>query len=235
MNGMEKRWRRGWMKLSHHRRLGRLASRMAGLGMPPLYGRLPLVRWHPKGYYAPSARLWHDDFSAGAGCYIGDNALVYDDGDGGPVRLADRVHVHENTSIQTGDGGSVTIGEGTHVQPRCQFSAYVGNIVIGAECEIAPNCGFYPYNHSMDPGSPIQAQPVYSRNGIRVEDEAWLGYGVVLLDGVRVGRGAVVAAGAVVTSDIPDLAIAAGVPARVVSSREKHASGASEVATAAAK
>lgn len=211
------------MRFAHNRRGGRFASRMAGLGMGPLYGKLPLIRFHPNGYHSPDLRLAHSEFSAGKRCYIGDNVLIYQDADGGSVQLEDNVHIHENTTIQTGDGGSVIIGKGTHVQPRCQFSAYKGNIVIGSEIEIAPNCGFYPYNHSMDPGSPIQAQPTYSRNGIRIDDEAWLGYGVVVLDGVHIGRGAVVAAGAVVASDIPELAIAAGVPARVVSDRRKHA------------
>jgi acetyltransferase-like isoleucine patch superfamily enzyme len=52
-----------------------------------------------------------------------------------------------------------------------------------------------------------------------VEDDAWLGYGVIVLDGVRIGKGAVVGAGAVVTHDIPEGAIAVGVPARVVKMR----------------
>ena len=232
MNALEKRWRRSWMRLAHHPRLGRSAARLAGWGMPPLYGRLPLVRFHPRGFYAPSLRLAHSRFSAGKRCFIGDNVLIYEDANGGSVTLEDRVHLHENTSIQTGDGGSVRIGEGTHIQPRCQLSAYVGDIDIGREIEIAPNCGFYPYNHSMDPSSSIQSQPTYSRNGIVIEDEAWLGYGVVVLDGVRIGRGAVVAAGAVVTGDVPEMAIAAGVPAKVVSNRAKHAAQTAEVLAA---
>ena len=50
-------------------------------------------------------------------------------------------------------------------------------------------------------------------------DDAWLGYGVIVLDGVRIGKGAVVGAGSVVTEDIPDGGIAVGVPARVVKMR----------------
>ena len=223
MNKNELRWRRNWMKLAHHSLLGKPASWLAALGLPPHYGRLPLARLHKKGYVSSKARIAHSDFVTGERCFIGDGVLVYEDHRGGPVRLADGVHIHENNSIQTGDGGSLTIGKGTHVQPRCQFSAYKGNIVIGEEVEIAPGVGFYPYNHSMDPSMPIQAQPTFSRNGIHVEDEAWLGYGAILLDGVRVGRGAVVAAGAVVTQDIPEMTIAAGVPARVVSTRAKYA------------
>ncbi len=52
-----------------------------------------------------------------------------------------------------------------------------------------------------------------------VEGDAWIGYGTIVLSGVRVGRGAVLAAGSVVTNDVPRYAIVAGVPARVVGAR----------------
>jgi acetyltransferase-like isoleucine patch superfamily enzyme len=58
-----------------------------------------------------------------------------------------------------------------------------------------------------------------TKGGIVVGDDVWLGFGVVVLDGVRIGKGAVVGAGSVVTRDIPDNAIAVGVPARVVKMR----------------
>ena len=219
---LERRLRRQCMRFAHHPTLGRLASRMAGIGMPALYGKLPLAGLHPKGFFSGSMRLHHTDFVSGKECYVGDGVLIYQEKAGGSITLGDRVHIHENNSLQTGDGGSIEIGSGTHVQPRCQFSGYVGKISIGEDVEIAPNCGFYPYNHSMDPALSIRDQPTYSRTGIEIMDEAWLGYGVVVLDGVRIGKGAVVAAGAVVTKDIPDNAIAAGVPAKVVSTRSEH-------------
>ena len=90
---------------------------------------------------------------------------------------------------------------------------------IGEGCEIAPQCAFYPYDHGMRADQPIQAQPLSSNGGIVIDDGAWLGFGVIVLDGVRIGKGAVVAAGAVVKSDVPDFAIAAGVPAKVVGQR----------------
>jgi acetyltransferase-like isoleucine patch superfamily enzyme len=52
-----------------------------------------------------------------------------------------------------------------------------------------------------------------------VDDDAWLGVGVIVLSGVRIGKGAVVGAGAVVTHDVPDGAVVAGVPARIVKMR----------------
>ena len=52
-----------------------------------------------------------------------------------------------------------------------------------------------------------------------IDDDAWLGYGVIVLDGVKIGKGAVIGAGSVVTRDVPDETIAVGVPARVVKRR----------------
>jgi acetyltransferase-like isoleucine patch superfamily enzyme len=85
--------------------------------------------------------------------------------------------------------------------------------------DIAPCCAFYPYNHGIVPGIPIRKQPLQSKGGIVVDDGAWLGFGVIVLDGVRIGKGAVVGAGSVVTRDVPDGAIACGVPARVLMMR----------------
>jgi acetyltransferase-like isoleucine patch superfamily enzyme len=217
---LEQRWRRGWMRLAQHDALRPLAARLAGYGMPPAYGRVPLSRLHAGGYISPSAEIAHPGFATGKHCFVSDRVLILQDGpEGGEVVLGNRVHLHRDTVIQCGDAGSVRIDDGTHVQPRCQFSAYRGAILIGKRVEIAPNCAFYPYNHGMAAGTPIQQQPTYSRGGIVIGDDAWLGFGVIVLDGVRIGAGAVVGAGSVVTMDVPDNAIAVGVPARVVGSR----------------
>jgi acetyltransferase-like isoleucine patch superfamily enzyme len=52
-----------------------------------------------------------------------------------------------------------------------------------------------------------------------IEDDVWIGRGSTIVSGVRIGRGAVIGAGSVVTQDVPALSIAAGVPARVIGSR----------------
>jgi acetyltransferase-like isoleucine patch superfamily enzyme len=62
-------------------------------------------------------------------------------------------------------------------------------------------------------------QPFKTQGGIVIDDDAWIGFGAVVLDGVRIGIGAVVGAGSVVSSNIPDEVIAVGVPARVVKMR----------------
>jgi acetyltransferase-like isoleucine patch superfamily enzyme len=65
----------------------------------------------------------------------------------------------------------------------------------------------------------IGQQPLTTKGDIRVGDNAWIGFGVIILSGVRIGKNAVVGAGSTVTHDIPDNAIAVGNPARVIKMR----------------
>ena len=77
----------------------------------------------------------------------------------------------------------------------------------------------YPYDHGIEPDRPIRQQPLQTKGGITIGNEAWLGVGVIVLGCVRIGDGAVIGAGSVVTQDVPDGSIALGTPARVVKTR----------------
>jgi acetyltransferase-like isoleucine patch superfamily enzyme len=197
--------------------VGRLVMSIASWWYPPYRGRLSLAGMHRRGYIAPSATLHHTALRLGEHIFIDDRVLIYQaDQDSGPVDIGTRVRLSREVIIETGAGGGLTIGEGTYVQPRCQFSAYKGSIRIGCGVSIAPCCAFYPYNHGIAPDLPIRRQPLRSRGDIIIEDEVWLGYGVIVLDSVRIGHGAVVGAGSVVIHGIPPGAIAQGMPARVI-------------------
>lgn len=212
-------WSKFWMRFAGLGYFGRIATRLATWFAPPYKGRRHLARYNSKGYVAPNATIHHANLQLGANVFIGDRVVIFQDKNGGSVELAERVHLHNDTCIQTGHGGSLKIGTDTHIQPHCQFSAYKAPIQIGCGVQIAPNCAFYPYDHGIAPGEPIKKQPLQTKGGIIIDDDAWLGFGVIVLDGVRIGKGAVVGAGAVVTHDVPDGAIAAGVPARVINMR----------------
>ena len=199
--------------------LGKIATWLATLGTPPYYGRIRLAKDNPKGYISHKATIHHPFLNLGRNIFIEENVLIFRDNDGGPVELGDSVHLHRGTIIQTGQDGNVKIGSHTHLQPRCQLSAYKAPILIGRRVEVAPYCAFYSYNHGFKPGEPIHTQPLQSKGGITIEDDAWLGVGVTILDGVRIGKGAVVGAGSVVTKDLPENSISFGVPARVVKMR----------------
>ena len=207
------------MKFTGTSPLGRIATRFASLSTPPYYGRLHLARLNPKGYISPRARIHHPTLSLGSNIYIDDGTLIFQDKDGGAVELGDAVHLHRDTIIQTGAGGNVSIGSRTTIQPRCQFSAYKAPIRIGQDVQIAPNCSFYPYSHGVAPDELIINQPLNTKGGIYVDDDVWFGVGVIVLDGVKIGRGAVIGAGSVVSRNVPAGGIAVGTPARVVKMR----------------
>lgn len=195
---------------------GRLAMRIAGWFVPPYRSRTGLARMSRNGYIAPSATIYHTALRLGPNVFIGDNVIIYQAGEHtGPVELSAGVRLHRDTIVETGEGGSLTVGVATNIQPRCQLSAYKGHIQIGRDVSIAPYCAFYPYDHGMAPDISIKRQPLQSKGGIIIDDDAWLGVGVIVLDGVRIGKGAVIGAGSVVVHDVPDGAVARGVPARV--------------------
>jgi len=215
----QKMWAKFWMQFSGLSPIGRFATRLATWMAPPYKGRGYLARLHPAGFIAPSATIHHDDLNLGENVFIGDRVVIYQAKKGGPVIIGKGSKIHLGTIIETGTKGSLNIGADSHIQPRCLFSAYVGSIIIGNGVQIAPYCAFYPYNHEFAPNKPIKGQPLKSKGDIIVDDDAWLGVGVTVMDNVRIGKGAVVGAGSVVTQDIPDEAIAVGMPARILRKR----------------
>jgi len=209
------------MRYSRLKYIGRGATRVALWFTPPFKGRYYLAQLNRRGYISPSATLHHSDLRIGENVFIGDNVTIYQSLKGGSVEIGDRVHLVGDITIETGQGGSLKIGNDTSIQPRCQFSAYLEEIKIGCRVQIAPNCGFYPYDHGCESGKPVREQPLQSKGSIIIENDALLSYGVIVLSGVRIGKGAVIGAGSVVTKPIPGEAIAAGVPARVIKMRSK--------------
>lgn len=213
---LKQAWTHFWVRRAGLSAFGRFSASLALWYAPPSYERVSLAGLNTRGFISGRATIHHNGLICGQNILIDDGVLIFRDRAGGPVTLGKGVHLWRDSMVQTGQGGAVTIGDYTHIQPRCQFSAYIANIQIGAGVEIAPYCAFYPYDHGTEPGIPIAAQPLQSKGPIIVGDGAWLGVGVIVLSGVRIGQGAVIGAGSVVTRDIPDGAVASGDPARVV-------------------
>jgi len=91
-----------------------------------------------------------------------------------------------------------------------------GGVTIGDRVYTSPMTQLIAVNHVFDdPQRPFIEQGITAK-GIVVEDDVWLGSNVVVTDGVHIGKGAVVAASAVVTRDVPAHTVVAGVPARVI-------------------
>jgi acetyltransferase-like isoleucine patch superfamily enzyme len=109
------------------------------------------------------------------------------------------------------------IGAGTRVNRGCALDTR-GGLRIGDQVSLSPEVIVLTADHDLAaPGFPLRHRPVV------IEDHVWIGMRALVLPGVRIGRGAVVAAGAVVTRDVEPLSIVAGVPARVVGHRDARA------------
>lgn len=89
-----------------------------------------------------------------------------------------------------------------------------GNLAIGDRVSIAPRVTIVTSSHPND--SRIRSVAPVASGPVRLGDDAWLGAGVVVLPGVTIGRGAVVAALSVVAEDVPELTVVGGQPARVI-------------------
>lgn len=116
------------------------------------------------------------------------------------------------------DHGYLEVGENSFIGCNAVIGAG-GGVSIGSNVLIGQCVNIHAERHRFDdPARSIVEQGV-SYEGIVIEDDVWIGSKAVILDGVTIGRGAVIGAGAVVTKSIPSLAIAVGVPARVVGYR----------------
>lgn len=146
-----------------------------------------------------------DDFCVLDGRGAGDEGLV----------IEDEVILNRGTIVQS-KFGPVRIGTGTNIGANSHVCA-MGGVDIGAGVLITGGCilsGGQYHTEKLD--VPIMQQGAYTTGPISIGDGSWLGMRVLVLDGVRVGRGCAIGAGAVVNQDLPDHAVAAGVPARVV-------------------
>ena len=113
--------------------------------------------------------------------------------------------------------GDVTIGDYTRIGIHCTV---IGPVCIGNHVNLAQGITVTALNHNFtDANSMIDEQGI-STKPVIIDDDVWIGANAVILPGVTIGRHVVVAAGAVVTKDVPPYSLVAGVPARVIKQLE---------------
>jgi virginiamycin A acetyltransferase len=130
----------------------------------------------------------------GAGSHVDDFVKIKHVGGSGDIRIGNNVYLNSGTVLYSGNG--IQIGD---------------NVLIG------PNCNIVPTNHEFAQRDMLIRHQGFqpSRGGVIIEDNVWIGAAVTLLDGAIIRTGAIVAAGSVVTGEIPAFSIASGVPAKV--------------------
>lgn len=115
------------------------------------------------------------------------------------------IHYPENVELDS----DVHMGRGVFISGQ-------GGVSVGKWVLIGPHTVIHSANHVYDnPSIPIQKQG-HEPRAITIEDDVWIGANVTVLPGIRIGRGSVVAAGSVVTSDVDPYLVVGGVPARLI-------------------
>lgn len=126
----------------------------------------------------------------------------------GKITVGDRVLLHRYVKLSA-YGGEITIGDGTYIGDRTEIHAGE-RVKIGNHVNISWDCNILDRDYHGFESETERIEPV------TICDNVWIGCGCFILKGVTVGEGAVVAAGSVVTRDVPAKCLVAGNPARVI-------------------
>ena len=152
------------------------------------------------------------DISSGAAIRIDDDCVInsvnrrYHVSMFGPVKLFAEL-----------PGAMISIGAHTRIHGSC-LHAYSTSISVGRRCLIAANCQIFD-GSGHDVGFDDVSNRINTKGSskpIVIEDDVWIGANSIILPGVRIGKGSVIGAGSVVTTEIPSMVLAAGNPARVI-------------------
>lgn len=123
-------------------------------------------------------------------------------------------HVNVEHGAQFGDGSYIDIGHRSGLGINCHI---YGPVAIGDHVMMGPEVTILTSNHRYDRlDIPMMDQGGTEHLPVTIEDDVWIGTKVIILPGVRIGKGAIVGAGSVVTRPVPPYAIVAGNPARLI-------------------
>lgn len=124
------------------------------------------------------------------------------------------------TNLYGGEPGvGLRIGNNSNIGPY-SYIGCSGYIDIGDNVMISPRVSIYSENHNFDDADVPMIDQGVTRSFVKIEDDCWIAANALILAGVTVGRGAVVAAGSVVTKDVPPNCVVAGNPAKIVKVRK---------------
>jgi len=146
-------------------------------------------------------------------CFIAPDAAIFAEPNR-PITIASGCAVASNSFLH----GPLTLGENVFINHGCSLDGGSRGITIGAHTRIAHSCSIYAFNHGMRSNRPIWKQTT-SSTGIRIGEDVWIGARSCITDGVSIADHAVIGIGSVVTRDVPEWAIFAGNPARIIGDR----------------
>jgi acetyltransferase-like isoleucine patch superfamily enzyme len=198
----------------------------------PMAGWVNALRYARQGVRLhPGVRIYGDGrrLAIGRGTKLG-GGCVFEVGGSGAIHLGEKIWAYRDVEFHT--EGHINIGDGTSFQRAVLIN---GNVSIGRGCIFAPSVFVSSGKHVYDlrPAWPIRAQEALFSTAaedrdvadyvldrpVRIDEDCWLGAHVVVAPGVRIGRGAIIGANAVVTRDVEPYAIVVGAPAKAINQR----------------
>lgn len=118
------------------------------------------------------------------------------------------------------NSNNIHIGNNTYINSGFLGAGNNSKIVIGENCLISFNVHLRTYTHNyIDKSRAIIDQGEIEKD-IVIGDDVWIGYGVQIMCGISIGNGAVIGAGSIVTKDVPEYAVVAGIPAEIIKNRQ---------------
>jgi acetyltransferase-like isoleucine patch superfamily enzyme len=129
-----------------------------------------------------------------------------------------RNSVIDCTGVIRNLGQGLEIGDNVGISQNCYIQVR-GSVKIGNNVIFGPNVSIFSENHCFSSVKMYINEQGETRKGVTIEDGVWLGSGSIVLDGVTIGLNSIIAAGSVVTKDVPPYSIFGGVPARLIKTR----------------
>jgi acetyltransferase-like isoleucine patch superfamily enzyme len=196
-------------------------DRFAARARRQRFDACPWLFWPESTPAEQAEQLAYQDFLAesqgvvlGEHCYVSELAAVVGGFDE-PIELGDRSYIAGQAQVT----GPVRLGQDCSVN---SFVSLRGRVVGGDGVRVGAFSALIGFNHGFERlDQPVFRQP-HTSLGVELGDDVWVGAHVTVLDGVRVGHHTILAAGAVVTRDVPDAVIVGGNPARALRSRSER-------------
>lgn len=216
--------KRGLWNLLKHEFIMSFAATQGALGLllrAWLYPKL-LKRCGKNVNFGTNVVLRHPHrIEIGDNVVIDDNCLLDAKGtDNNGIRIENGVFVGRNTILSC-KNGDISLGENVNIGFNCEiFSA--SKVSLGASTLVAAYCYFIGGGHDYDDPNVSVLEQGRRSHGIDIGEDAWFGAGAKILDGVKVGQHSIIGAGAVVTTDVPEYSVCAGIPAKVIRDRRKE-------------
>lgn len=154
--------------------------------------------------YCFTKRLFGNNLKHDVLSLVSYKSTILTRGNSSSIAIGRKSCISPYTELSASENGRLSIGNGCFINRNCLIACHL-SIRIGNNVSIGPGTYIYDHDHDGNGG--------FASKAVVIDENVWIGAGCILLKGVHIGQHAIVAAGSVVTKDVPAFSIVAGVPA----------------------